>query len=260
MEDWEAATPLLETAILENEKKHGIGFEREATLKNNLAVCLSALGEFEPAIEYFERALELRTNDPVASLTTKAELGGCYFTKGEHERGVELLLEVIEEYKTRYGHDHPSTLNAMNTLGACYWKLGDMESAIPLYEQVVVESEKKLGRDHIGTKLAVANLAVNLLFCGRAEESIELFEEGYAETDPAFRGYIIYAYFLAGEDEKFEKRVEEEYTDPKLLARSFSNMARSFSKRNKFAIALQMVDKEIAIREDLPESWYRHLA
>ena len=108
--------------------------------------------------------------------------------------------------------------------------------------------------------MAVANLAVNLLFGNRAEESVELFDEGYAETDPAFASYIPIAYYLAGETEKLDQLVSELYPDPMKLAFSFSNMARSFSNRNKFDLAMQLVDKEIEIRNELPESWHLHLA
>ena len=270
MEQWDEAVALLETAVAESENVKGEPYENGDEIRAFLATSLASVGnrkrsetsistddgELDRAITMLEAELESSREEGVNWMDSASNLAAAYSQNGQYELAVELLQETLVAYRARLGEDHPDTLNAMNSLGECYWKQRDFERSIPLYRDVVAASEEKLGRKNPLTQLAVVNLGVNLVSGGDPAEAAEYLEEAYENGDETAMQYLLVAYCLDDDTEKFDAFVESALDgDMATVAGIFGNYARHFRKNGDYPPAIKINKREIEIREDLPNDW-----
>lgn len=273
MEKWDEAVELLETAVADSENVKGEPYQRGAEIREFLATSLASVGslkraetsisvddgELDRGIQMLEAALEKAREDGLDWMGQASNLAGSYSQNGQYDLAIELYDEAIDAYEARYGDDHPDTINAMNGLGECYWKKREFDRSVDIYRDVAAASEKKLGRDNPLTRLAIFNLGVNLLSGGEPLEAIENLEEIHAGDDEnavQTVQYLLVAYCLTDDDKKFEAFVDSELDgDMEMVAGVYANYSRHFRKNFDYEAAIQINEREIEIREELPNTW-----
>src|SRR5262249_15977879 len=92
------------------------------TTKNNIALVLAELGEYQKAFEicksvYEERMNVLRLNHP-NTLASKHNMAIIMANLGKHQESIKLLKEVHEKQSEQFGADHPFTINTSNSIAS----------------------------------------------------------------------------------------------------------------------------------------------
>ena len=112
------------------------GNERGSNLSNELGYHLQAMGDYEGAGPYYEKALEINR-------------------------------KVLDE-------DHPDTATSLNNLGFLLDSMGDYEGDRPYYEKALEINRKVLGEDHPDTATSLNNLAILCYYEGKFRIAFDL--------------------------------------------------------------------------------------
>ena len=83
-----------------------------------------------------------------------------YQEQGEYEKALEYYGKALEIVERTLGNDHPSTATTYNNMAGVYKAQGDYEKALEYYEKDLEISEKVLGSDHPNTATTYNNMAL----------------------------------------------------------------------------------------------------
>jgi len=117
-------------------------------------------GNYETAIDYFNRAMELAPDHPVIYY----EIAFSRISMGETEAALELAEKGIASARERKYNDVIPTL--LDLKGSALYNLGRYEEAIAVYNQTINEFG-------VSNTFLYYNLAINYYGLGRREEAVE---------------------------------------------------------------------------------------
>lgn len=93
------------------------------------AVCYAQLGKTDEAIAQFEKFKN--KGDQMVSPAAQAALANCYITKGQKEKGAEMLVKAANE-----ADNNSISPICLLQAGQVYEDLGQKEHALQLYQQI----------------------------------------------------------------------------------------------------------------------------
>jgi len=184
-----------ERALEIGEKVYGPDHSNVATMVNNLAGVLLALGDLAGAKKSYERALEIdeklygpdhpnmaiRVNNLGFVLQDLGDLDGA---KKSYERALEIDEKV-------YGPNHPNVAIILNNLGRVMHEMSELKGAKVCFERGLEIDEKVLGPDHPNVAIRVNNLGLVLKDMGdlkgakeHIERALEINEKAYGPDHP----------------------------------------------------------------------------
>ncbi|KAL8825523.1 MAG: hypothetical protein Q9170_007758 [Blastenia crenularia] len=117
-----------------------------------------------------ERTLIAKENLAMAHVS----LEGDMLTDGPAH---ELMIEVCQERKQRFGKEHPWTLLAIDNLARVKSALGDHVEAEQLIRTALPIARRNLGDNHYGTLAGTVHLAQVLVRQGRLDEAEAMFKD-----------------------------------------------------------------------------------
>jgi tetratricopeptide (TPR) repeat protein len=88
-----------------------------------------------------------------------------------------MFEETLTRVKSRFGPEHPHTLDCMNHLANGYFSAGQFDRALPLYEETLRLRKAKLGPKHPDTLISMNNLAHCYMSVGKNDQALPLYEE-----------------------------------------------------------------------------------
>ena len=155
-----------------------------AEMQETLGQSLFGLGEYDLAVEVFEKARATRASklgpDHPDTLMSMGNLAQGYQYAGKLDKALPLYEETLALRKTKLGPDHPDTLQSMNNLAVGYAAARKLDQALPLYEETLALRKSKLGPDHPDTIESMHNLAGGYRATGKLDQALPLFEETLA--------------------------------------------------------------------------------
>lgn len=133
-----------------------------AKYKNLVGICYLRLGRYQPAKDYFEKALDLNIkifgedNPHVATIWNN--LGAAYNALGQYDRAIQYFKKALAVIIKIFGESHPNVATVWNNLGGAYRSLNQYVTAIKYYKKALPVCEKFLGNEHPHTKTTRENL------------------------------------------------------------------------------------------------------
>ncbi|KAL4506706.1 hypothetical protein ABPG72_000277 [Tetrahymena utriculariae] len=212
-----------------------------ANRMNNLAEAYRSVKQYEKALKYFFKSLEIKkkgemTQKNIQSLgKTCQNIGFTYQDSKQYEKAIEYYMQSIEYYKQfftdHYKDEGGSTLNVLYTSTAeCYNELNNFQEATKIYEKVYEINKSMFGLKNIQT-INCANILATLLFRLQLfEKSVELFEQ------------------ILG----FQKQYYGEQSIQ--VVQTLVNMGTIFCKMQKYELGIEKIDMALKILEQNPKS------
>ena len=142
-------------AIADNELDKSFGY-------NNLGVAYGNKGDYDRAIEYYQKALkiDLKKLDPEHPEVAIRynNLGLAYGNKGDYDRAIEYYQKALKIALKKLGPEHPKVAISYNNLGLAYRSKGDYDRAIEYFQNAVLIGVRRLGKNNPYTKFFQKNL------------------------------------------------------------------------------------------------------
>ena len=134
------------------------------------------LGEYQKAIEYYEKGLEISTaiGDQSGIANKTGSLGNAYLRLGEYQKAIEYYEKGLE-ISTAIS-DQSGIANNTGNLGNVYLSLGEYQKAIEYYEKGL-EISTAIG-DQSGIANKTSNLGNAYLSLGEYQKAIEYYKKG----------------------------------------------------------------------------------
>ena len=162
-------------------KKDEAFLQSVSVLLNNMAGVYQEQGDYEKALEYYEKDLEISErvlgSDHPSTATTYNNMAGVYKEQGDYEKALEYYDKALDVRERTLGNDHPYTATTYNNMAGVYKEQGDYEKALEYYGKALEIVERTLGNDHPYTATTYNNMAGVYKEQGDYEKALEYYEK-----------------------------------------------------------------------------------
>ena len=182
---------LLEELLNELQVINNLDFEEDkATIENDLAVVLQALGNYEEAKKLLEKVtfsdeIKLGENHPITAVHY-SNLALILKDLGDYEGAKKLLEKATFSDEINFGEKHPTTAVSYCNLAIVLKELGDYQGAKKLLEKATISDEMNFGEKHPTTAVSYSNLALVLQDLGDYEGARKLMEKAMISAETNF--------------------------------------------------------------------------
>ena len=230
-----------------------------ANQTGNLGNAYLGLGEYQKAIEYYEKGLEISTaiGNQLGIESNNGNLGSAYRSLGEYQKAIEYYQKGLE-ISTAIG-DQSGIANNTGNLGNAYLGLGEYQKAIEYYEKGL-EISTAIG-DQSGIANQTGNLGNAYLSLGQYQKAIKYYEKGLKistaigdQSGIAHNtGNLGNAYLGLGEYQKaieyYEKGLEISTAvgDQPGIANKTGNLGNAYLSLGKYQKAIEYYEKGLEI-------------
>ncbi len=197
--------------------------EDYATLLNNIGSVYDKIGDYNKALEFYEKAINIRekvlgTEHPDTA-TSYNNIGGVYMAISDYNKALEFYEKAINVKIKLLGTEHPDTATSYNNIGLLYKNMGDYNKALEFYEKALNIREKVLGTEHRDTAGSYNNISGVYYSMGDYSKALEFYEKTL---------------------QIFEKVLGTEHPD---TAISYNNIGFVYNRMRDYNKALEYINK-----------------
>ena len=148
-----------------------------ASAYSNLGLAYESKGDYDKAIEYFQKSLKINlkklgSEDPNVAINYN-NLGFACDGKGDHDEAIEYYKKSLEINLAKLGSEHPNVARDYNNLGDSYRIKGDYDEAIEDFQKSLKINLKKLGPEHPDVAVMYSNLGMVYIEKGDYDKAFE---------------------------------------------------------------------------------------
>ncbi|MFN3694360.1 MAG: tetratricopeptide repeat protein, partial [Ignavibacterium sp.] len=119
---------------------------------NNIGLTYRQLGDYDKALEYFNRALTLRlkllkNNHPLIS-SSYNNIGNVLFDIKKYDFAIEAHKKALEIRLINFGEDNPQVAASYNNIGNSFFRKENYDSALAMYQKSLSIRNKSLKENH----------------------------------------------------------------------------------------------------------------
>ncbi|CAF1311807.1 unnamed protein product [Adineta steineri] len=222
---------LLEQASNEDEK---------ALYYNQLGSVKDAQGDYEKAIWYYEKALEIRQETLPPNHPDFAQsynnIGMVYGEMGEYPKALSFYEKSLEIQQKTLPSNHSDLATSYNNIGLVYKNLGEYSKALSYYETAFEIWQRTLSSNHPSLAASYNNIAMVYSTLGEYSKALSLYEK------------VI---------EIRQKTFPSNHPD---LGTSYNNIGSVYDRMGEYSKALSSHEKALEIREKTLPSNHPDLA
>ncbi|MCB9100912.1 MAG: tetratricopeptide repeat protein, partial [Anaerolineales bacterium] len=203
--------------------------EEGARLCTELGQHLWQIGDYEGALPYYQKALQIRDKrlgqEHLATAQSLNNLGHLLYSQGKLVEARSYLEQALAIREKLLGEDHIDLTDSLNYLGQWYYTRNDFVTAKAIFERAVAISANELGETHPLTGEFINNLGMCFL--------------GSNDFDGALP-HLLQALIIN------EQALGSEHPD---TAMNLNNIAFALSKGGQQAEAQPYYERALAIRQ-----------
>lgn len=161
----------------------------------NIGLVYRNLGEYNKALDYYFKALEIRKDvlgeKHPNTAGSYGNIGVVYHNLEDYDKALEFYNKALEIDKDVLGENHHDTAISYNNIGVVYDELGDYDKALEYHNKALEIKKEVLGEKHASTAMSynnIGNVYDDLGDYDKALEyhnkALEIFEEVLGESHP----------------------------------------------------------------------------
>ncbi|CAF1352934.1 unnamed protein product [Adineta steineri] len=211
-----------------NESDKGLYYSNLGAVKYHQA-------DYEQAIEYYEKALEIQENTLPENHSYLAisynNIAGVYMDRKEYSKALSFFEKALVVDEKILPENHPDLATCNNNIGLVYMNMGEYLKALSFFEKTCRIQQKTLPANHPSLATFYSNMGAVCLNMGEYPKALSFYEKVL---------------------EIQEKTLPENHHS---LATSYNNMGSMYKYIGEYSKALLFYDKTRAIMEKtLPEN------
>lgn len=230
---------------------------------NLLGLIFASQNQYEKALEYYTRSLDMRLKlgDEKAIAATLLNIGNIYTNLSQYEKAREYYTRSLDIHRKQ--NDPEDLTLSLNNLGVINYKLGDYEKALDYHARALELRQKS------GNQRAIAqsfnNLGVIHSSLGQYEKALEYHHQaldirqqlGNLEDLTQSLNNLAIVYLKRGEYEQaldYHNRsldLRQERGQPKDIAVSLNNIGNVFNSLGQYDKALEYYHRALDIHQKL---------
>jgi tetratricopeptide (TPR) repeat protein len=162
---------LLEQATDESDK---------APIYNQLGLMKDSQGEYEEALTFYEKTLEidkktLSPNDPELAKTFN-NIGLVYDNIGEYSKALSSYEKALEIKQQSLPSNHPSLAASYNNIGVVYRKMSEYSKALSSYKKALEIRQQSLPSNHPDLAMSYNNIGLLYERMGEYSQALSFCE------------------------------------------------------------------------------------
>ena len=251
--------------------------ETTADAYNNIGVVYDYLGDYDKALEYYNKALKISKavlgENHRDTAMSYGNIGVVYDNLGDYDKALEFKNKALEIQKDVLGENHPDTAMSYGNIGNVYSDLGDYDKALEYYFKALEIRKDVLGEKHPDTAISYNNIGVVYKNLGDYDKALEFHNkaleirkevlgEMHTDTADSYDNIGVVYRNLGDKDKALEyhnKALEirkdvlgEKHPD---TASSYLNIGAVYTNLDDYDKALEYFNKALEIfKERLEES------
>ncbi|CAF1282459.1 unnamed protein product [Adineta steineri] len=247
------------TEFISNEVVGATGWEQ-------LGILLTKTGHFDKAEELYKVLLEQPSNEGDKALYYN-QLGYVQYCRGNYKQAIEYYEKAVEIRKRTLPENHPDLATSYNNIGGAYYNMGDYLRALLFYGVALTIREKTLPENHPDLATSYNNNGGVYDNMREYSEALLFYEKAVRiqeEILPANHPSLVTSYSNIGSVymnmEEYSKalsfyekavRIQEEILPDNHpdLATSYSNIGSVYMFMIELSKALSFYEKALTIRE-----------
>ena len=147
-----------------------------ANLFNDMGYVHGALGRCQKALEYQEKALDIRKalfgEKHLDTASSYNSIGGSYYRLGRYQEALEYEEKALGIRKA-VGEHHPDTAESYNSVGCSYGALGKHQKALEFAEKALDICKALFGEQHPNTARSYNNVGTSYGALGSHQKALE---------------------------------------------------------------------------------------
>lgn len=193
--EYDAAEPLLDSAVAARERLTDAGPEVLSQAYVERGALAYNVGDYEVALEHFERAVALLEPIEMDDLADPHALADAiqwesvtHSALGDFDMAETLVRRAVALHREASPEASEGLAIGLKSLQDALRDVGKNEEAVEVGAEALAMNRDFFGNDHLETAHALNQMGSSLRDAGRAEEAIPLVEEGLAIRRRAFEG------------------------------------------------------------------------
>ena len=247
--------------------------QNETTAKayNNIGNVYRKLGDYDKALEYHFKALEIRKSllreDNSDTAMSYINIGAVYDELGDYDKALEYDFKALEIYKAVLGENHPDTAMSYNNIGIVYSILGDYGKALEYHFKSLEIQKVVLGENHPETAGSYNNIGLDQYKLGDYDKALEYYNKALkirkdvlGEKHPNTANSYDNIGIVYGDLGDYDKALECQFKALEIrkyvlgenhpeIASSYNNIGIVYSKLGDYDKALECQFKALEIRK-----------
>ena len=155
--------------------------ESIATLLNNLGLVWDSKGNYDKAIDYYEKALQINMKalgeNHIEVATNYNNLGSAWQSKGDYDKAIDYFEKALQIDLNAFGGQHPKVATRFNNLGSAWYSKGKYNKAIDYYEKALQIDLNAFGDQHPNVGREYNNLGGAWYSKGKYNKAIDYYEK-----------------------------------------------------------------------------------
>ncbi|CAF3872443.1 unnamed protein product [Adineta steineri] len=153
----------------------------KASYYNNLAYVKNNQGDYEQAIQYYRKALEILekthpVNHPLLA-TSYNNVGSGYGSIGEHSKALSFYEKALGIQEKTLPENHPSLVTSYRNIGGVNNIMGEYSKALSFYEKALGIQEKTLPANHPDLATSYSHIGSVYSNMGEYLKALSYFEK-----------------------------------------------------------------------------------
>jgi tetratricopeptide (TPR) repeat protein len=155
--------------------------EEVANLYNFMGYGFDELANYEEALNYYQKALEIREKalgkKHPDTATNYNNIGAIYSNQGDYDKALEYYQTALDIHEKALGKEYPDTATNYNNIGAIYSNQGDSAKALEYLQKTIEIQEKVLGKEHPDTAASYNNIGFVYSNQGDHAKALEYYQK-----------------------------------------------------------------------------------
>jgi tetratricopeptide (TPR) repeat protein len=153
----------------------------KAAIYHQIASAKDGQGEYEEAITFYEKSLEIKQKtlppNHLSFADTYNDIGAVYDSMSDYPKALSYYEKALEIKKQSLPPSHPNLTSSYNNIGVLYHSMGDYPKALSCYEKALEIKKQSLPPSHPSLAMSYGNIGNVYNDMGEYPKALSYYEK-----------------------------------------------------------------------------------